>query len=144
MNLTWLERSDLDLKCKRYRNSKLKHLSAHNFKTLEGGFAKSSCSSSIHLFSHHGKEGEGAAPAELTHRGRGRACHRVAAPAAGGVGRARPPPTVEGKGHAVWGNGRGGSPPPGKGREGRRRRCANGNQRNKKNPMCNNGGRLTG
>ena len=32
MNLTRLERSESDLKHKRYRNFKLKHLCAHNFK----------------------------------------------------------------------------------------------------------------
>jgi hypothetical protein len=40
MNLTRLERSELDLKRKRYRDFKLKHLSVYNFKTLQGLFAK--------------------------------------------------------------------------------------------------------
>jgi hypothetical protein len=37
-----------------------------------------------------------------------------------------------------------GALPPGKETERRGRHCANRNRRNKKNPMCNNGGGLTG
>jgi hypothetical protein len=40
MNLTQLEQSELDLKRKRYRDFKLKHLSAYNFKTLQGPIRK--------------------------------------------------------------------------------------------------------
>jgi hypothetical protein len=127
----------------------LKHLCAHNFKTLQGFFAKSPSSSSLHLFSHRGKEGEGEGATQGGgHAGLARAPElgEGAPPWEGQavLGHRRPPPPGKGEVTLGGGNGRGGGTATGEG-EGRKGEALHEWKSEKQEkPLSNNGGGLTG
>jgi hypothetical protein len=87
MNLTWPERSESDLKCKRYQIFKLELISAHSFKILHRPFCKNTISFLLPSSSHH-SSGRGGGRADRLCWPRGEGKEGASPPEEGGRGSA--------------------------------------------------------